>query len=276
VAVSADQGGTFALLASHTEKDRSGTRDGKNYTSVGHYATLTIDLPKSESANSQQPKNEKAAAELLARARNARAVWDNFPGFTADATVLIEQRSAKGKIKVGPEGQLEFELVGLPAEDLKWVKQHLGSLTQHRMPDGSLGDGASFVKEEGTHPLGRRIRLTEEVMGSEYRIKDDVVRQVNRSMGKQRLVINVLEVTRNPEGKYLPSVFNVAMWDAASGNLGASQMVTHQWLRVGKFDLPKHIQEVDCRQGGNQVRSIELSGHQLLPQRGKTDQAARK
>jgi len=275
ISVPAEQGGFFALLASHTEKDKAGERNGKKYNAVGHYATLTIDVPTTKPLAAQGPKNDKAAAKLLARARDARAVWEDFPGFTADIVVQVEQRQAKGKLKVGAEGQVEVELNGLPPEDLKWVKRHLGSVTQHRLPDGSLGDDAALVQEEGTHPLGQRIRLAEEVMGSEYRIKDDVVRQVNRLMGKQRLVINVLDVTRNAEGKYLPSVFNVATWDVASGDLGASQMVTHKWLRVGKFDLPQHVQEVDCRKGGNQVRLIELSGHKLSAGPGKVEQARR-
>jgi hypothetical protein len=177
--------------------------------------------------------------------------------------VKVEQREAKGKLTVDGNGRVELALSELPKEDLAWVKKHLGSLVQHRMPDGALGDGANFVAESGTHPLGPRIRLEEEVMGSEYRIKDDVVTQVNRNMGKQRLVINVLSVTRNAEGKYLPAVFNVAMWDAASGNLGGSQTVMHHWVRVGKFDLPRQIEEVDCRTGGNVVKSIALAAHQL-------------
>ncbi|MCE9554239.1 MAG: DUF3386 family protein [Planctomycetes bacterium] len=277
VSFAAPQGGAYALLASHTEKDRAGERNGRKYASVGHYCTLTVDLPTSApTATAGEPKNDKEAMAVLARARNARAVWDHFPGFTADVLVKVEQRTAQGKLKVSPEGRVELELADLSKEDLAWAKQHLRSLAQHRMPDGSLGDGASFIKEEGNHPLGQRVRLAEEIMGSEYRIKDDVVRQVNRVMGKQKLVITVLEVSRNPEGKYLPSVFNVSMWDNASGTLGGSQTVTHNWLRVGQFDLPQRIQEVDCRQGGNQVRTIEFSAHQLTPVANKSVQASAK
>ena len=262
VTLPAGSGGKFALQTSFTEANRSGERDGRKYVAVGHYATLTIDVPPTQSAakGANLPQN---AQDVLARARHARAVWEKFPGFTANVVIQVEQRSAAGKLTVSSDGQIDLELGELPQDDLKWARQHLRSLVQHQMPDGSLGDGASIVPEEGSHPLGPRIRLAEEVMGSEYRIKDDVVTQVNRLMGKQRLTINVLDVFRNAEGRYLPSVFTVTSSDVASGSLISTQTVLHSWVRVGQFDLPSRILEVDCRSGGNQVRAVQLSGHRL-------------
>ena len=54
-------------------------------------------------------------------------------------------------------------------------------MVQHRMPDGEVTQGdVTFADEADTHPLGRKIDLGDPSLQSAYRIKDDVIMEVNR------------------------------------------------------------------------------------------------
>ena len=77
------------------------------------------------------------------------------------------------------------------------------------MPGGESDDRVSFADEQTDHPLGRLIKLDyDSAMASAYRIKDDVIREVNRQMDGGRFTISVFEVNRNAEGKYLPGLLH--------------------------------------------------------------------
>ena len=100
-------------------------------------------------------------------------------------------------------------------------------------------------------------------MGSHYRIKDDVIREVNRKSDSGRFTISVLEVRRNEEGKYLPGVYTVSFWNK-DGSLRSTTTTTETWKRVGTFDLPLTHDSVAT--SANELRNLrmELSGHKLL------------
>ena len=55
---------------------------------------------------------DAAATKLLADARAARAVWKDFPGFTADLEVNVNGNVVKGRMSVNPEGQVTTQLSG--------------------------------------------------------------------------------------------------------------------------------------------------------------------
>ncbi|MCE9546052.1 MAG: DUF3386 family protein [Planctomycetia bacterium] len=261
------------IRAVYVEPKKAGQRDGQAYSQVHHYATLTLSLPRSDAAPTVAVAATPAAAHadaapaesakaLLAKARAARAVWTEFPGFTADLAVQTDNETATGKLVVSGDGKVDVQIEKW--QDMPWLKQQLRSIVQHRMPDGSLGDGAEYV-DQLTHPLGRNIRLTEAAMSSDYRIREDVVAQVTRTMGSKRFVISVINVMRNSEGKYLPTVFTVSNWDQKSGSLLTSETVTHAWTRVGKFDLPVRIADIETGSGVYRARNVELSNHRLNP-----------
>jgi hypothetical protein len=147
----------------------------------------------------------------------------------------------------------------------------LASLVMHRLPGAPIGSGATLVTEAGDHPLGKLIKLEGESMGSVYRVDDNVVTEVNRDMATGRFTISVMDVYWNPEHKYLPSAFNVSYWEQPSGKLKSSQSNLHRWQRVGAFDLPTSLLEVEAADGGRHVRQIELRNHRLT---GEPDSTA--
>ena len=156
------------------------------------------------------------AQQLLDRARDGRAVWDDFPGFSADLTLWTGGKKSACRITVTGDG--EVQLRGCEGVDTSGVQILLDSLVQHRLGGGGPQQAVVFVNEPGEHPLGRMIRFEgDTAMHSAYRVKDDMVTEVNRRMGDSRFTISVLDADHNAEGKYLPTTIQVSYWDAASG-----------------------------------------------------------
>lgn len=274
--------GAYHLLAKHVDDTAKGEIDGKPYDGNWSFSTVTFTVSEKAAGEKVAATNattevaaatdaakpaagdEVPASELLARARADRALWQDFYGFTADVKVHIDAQLEQGTIAVDENGKAKF--VGIEKNDNSLLRQQLGSMIAHRLPDSSLGDEASYEQEEGLHVLGRRLKLAEESMGSVYRIHDNVVTEVNREMGNQRFTITMLDVEHNAEGKYLPRVFTVSFWNAKSGDLESSMTYFHKWERVGKFDLPAVFVLVSAGKEKREVLKIEMSNFQLLDQ----------
>ncbi len=257
VAMAVVPGGNYAVRAAHVEPERGGERDGKAFSQTWHYCTLTLTVPKA-AVPAAAKGNEITAADLLVRARAARSVWQDFPGFSADINVNLNGRQAAGRLVIEPQGTLALELQDPVLRE--WAEEQLNSLVQHRMPEDNLPQGkVKYADNDLTHPLGRKIDLGDPELGSVYRIKDDVIMEVSRKMGKTRFTISMLEVTRDPDNKYLPRSFTMNLFDAATSELKSSLGFWNDWQRVGKFDLPKIITEVVTHDGVVETKQMTLS-----------------
>lgn len=251
--------GRWAVRAGHIEALKSGERDGKPYQETWHYSTLVLDVPREIA----QATPDVSAAEALARARDGRAIWTDFPGFTAEVTLRAGGREASGKLSIDAEGNVSLDVPGSPL--CAWAQEQLHSLVEHRMPDGEISTGdVAYADDDVDHPLGRKINLGDPDLASAYRLKDDVIMEVNRSMGKIRFTISVLEIVRSAENKYLPRSFAMSFFDSASGELKGSLAYRNDWQRVGNFDLPKRILEIDAHKGGSTTKEISFSNCRLM------------
>ena len=173
-------------------------------------------------------------------------------------------KQISAKTEIDADGIVTVEMPASPTKD--WVEEQLNSLVQHRMPDGEVSQGdVKFSDSDESHPLGRKIDLGDPSLQSAYRIKDDVIMEVNRSMGPMRFTISVLEIERNPEYKYLPRSFVMNFFDSKTDELRESLGYWNSWQRVGQFDLPKKIIEVDARKGGSGTKEIVFENPRLLP-----------
>ncbi len=259
VSIAAIKSGLYSIRAGWSVEE-AGKEGDKEYKLVKHYSTLALRVPAAAATAASADKGEAAA--MIAKARDGRAVWNNFTGFEADVTLFIEGKEQQGRIRVSGEGKVE--LTGLELKDEKALLSTLRSMVGHRMGSGSEDDAVSFADEIQGHPLGRLIRFdNDSAMGSHYRVKDDVVREVNRSTDAGKFTISVLEVRRNAEGKYLPGVYNVNFWNK-DGSLKSNTTVRETWVRVGTFDLP--LTHYSVTAGANDHRNVQLefSNHKLL------------
>jgi hypothetical protein len=236
----------------------AGKEGDKEYAQVNHYTTLALRVPQSFAT----AKAAKTAGELIHAARDARATWNNFSGFEADLALFAEGREQKGRVQVGANG--EVTLSGFELKDEKSLLATLRSLVGHRMPGGESDNHVSFADEPTDHPLGRLIKLDyDSAMASAYRIKDDVIREVNRQTESGRFTISVFDVNRNAEGKYLPGFYTVSFWDK-DGTLRSTNTVHETWVRVGDFDLPQTHCAVFTGNNERRNTSMKFSNHQLL------------
>jgi hypothetical protein len=259
VAIEAANAGRYAIRAAHIETDKSGQRDGKRYAQTWHYATLLLDVRPTASDSAAA---NLSAAKLLKRARQGRAVWTDFPGVSADLTISNGSEHVEAKATIDKGGSVELDMA--PSKLADWVEEQLNTLVQHRMLQGEVAEGeVRYADQDESHPLGRKIHLGDG-QDSAYRIKDDMIMEVNRSAGKVRFTISVLEFVRNPENKYLPRAFTMNFFDSASGALTTSLGYWNDWQRVGSFDLPKTILEISAGPGGTATRQIVFSNCKLL------------
>jgi hypothetical protein len=265
--------GDYALR-SRAELKTSGERDGKKYDLVRHYTTVTFRLPDADGKVASAPKNtvpvattsatdvvNAEAAELLRKAREARAVWENFPGFKADVMARIDGKVEEGTIAVDNEGTTA---VNFKDEKIRnWAEQQAGSLVQHRLPTGFGEEKPTFADDDTNHPLGRLVKIGDSGFGSVYRIRDNQVTEVNRLAGPMRFTISVLESEKNSDGKYLPRVFSITTWDGKTGDIKSNSSVINTWTQIGKFDLPNRILEVSTTPGDRHVRELTFSNYKL-------------
>jgi hypothetical protein len=214
-------------------------------------------------AAADEPKADPVAEAMMRKAHLARSGWDaSFPGFKAELTVAIDGRRQRGTVKVAPDGAVDVQLPEGPAKD--WATEQLESITMHRAAGVRDRYEVSFADDVTDHPLGRLIKFHDSTSHSVYRIQDDVITEVHRQMGKVRFTISVTDVIRNDQDQTLPRHFNVSYWDAASGALESNHDFTDEWIRVGKFDLPKTRLLVRTAKNLRQVSELRLSGHDLL------------
>jgi len=271
------QAGGFVGIRARNTEQKEGELEGKKYKAIRHYATLTIPLAGirpavptaavEDKAVADKPPADPEATKLLADARAARANWDNFPGFSADMEVNIDGKLFKCPVKIDAKGEVHFKLAG--EEISHWARRQLASLVGHRLDNsGDLKSKCAFADAVTDHPLGRAIQVLDDEFHSSYRIRDRQVIVVNRATQDSRFTITVLENRLNAEMHYLPVAYVVNYWDLKSGELKRSDAHHHTWQRVGTFDLPVLLTVVTALPGKQEARSIKLSNHQLLGEKG--------
>lgn len=194
------------------------------------------------SDNKKKPVEQPKASEMLTNARAARATMQNFPGFTADIQLNINQKQYRGTVQVDGKGSVTVtDLQGQPAV---WVKKVLTSTITHRLqPATSIKTPCAFADEITSHPLGRLVIILNDGMHSSYRIRNNQIMEVNRNQGEGKFSIIVQENSRNEEGKFLPTSFTVQYW-GQDGSLERSEVHNQTWIREQGFDLPRSIRVV--------------------------------
>ena len=256
----------LAVRAGLLEPDRRGDVQGVAYDGALHYTTLTMagDGEAAQPASAAEPiAADIDAPGLLKRARDARCVWRQFPGFRARLEVSLVGYTGQGDLVVTSDGQIQLSQFPTGG-DLKQVEGYLESLVQHRLADNAADDKVEYAAENETHPLGRLLRFQgDEQLHSSYRVRGNGITEVNREMGDTRFSIAVLDTHRTAEDKYLPEVFTVSFWKKANGALERTETHVNRWVRVGRFDLPHRIELLRVNSSGNALMELTLSDHQI-------------
>lgn len=253
--------GVYALRVGHTVNE-PGEEKGKKYASTKLYTSYAFEHRDGTSSPPvvAEKKEDPEATKLLADARAARLLWNNFPGFTAKMTVNLNGKVFTGQVNVSEKGKVVF--ADLDENAQKWAKGVLGSAVSHRLGGAALETPCAFADQDQDHPLGRLILVLNDEMHSSYRIKDRQIMVVNRDMGGTRFSITMQENRWTEGGQYLPASYTVSTWDPKTGQLAKSEAHLQTWQRVGAFDLPKELRVITVT-GEVKVNSLTLSDVKL-------------
>lgn len=221
-----------------------------------------------ETCPSQPPtdlKDDPQARELLRRAFEKTARWPaGFKGFAADLTLNVDGKEVKGNVIVRSAQDV---VVSLNDPDLqKWATNTIGMIAVHRGPrtfEQSDGKSVLTLEHESSHPLGQTIRI-HDMLTSHYRIKDDRITQINRTMGPMKFTINVEDSTLTQDDKYLTTRYTVFYFNPQDGKLTNAESFSDTHVRIGHADLPASRRIISAENGGVSVRILTFSNHRLL------------
>lgn len=254
------ESGQFAVYVKHVVP-QAGAKAGENYDEIREFATLAFDWPLD---NSRVDAN---AVAMFEKAIAARAAWEDFKGFTAQASVYLDGRRSEGHVSVKPDGEVAFDGKP-PLEDeavREWVRDQLHSLVIHRVPSSGIRSKPllNFADTDAEHPLGRLLNFHGGRFASTYRIREDEIVVVNRSLGHENMSLQMLESERNAEGKVLPRAYEVQYRDARTGTIARVETFRNRWQRIGKIDLPESLAQTISSAGGVSARSLKLKSIKL-------------
>ncbi|WP_422923666.1 DUF3386 family protein [Singulisphaera sp. PoT] len=233
-----------------------GQHEGKAYDEIREFATIAFAWPLVD------PKGDAEAIKLFNDALTARAVWKDFPGFSAHVKGEIDGRPFDGKAVVRGDGSVSVQVDDPVARP--WLESQLGSIAMHRSVDDSDTQTVlRFGDDDEEHPLGRLLTFDGGESSSSYRVKDQQIMVVNREMGKRKMTITVLDNERNRDGQYLPRSYVVHYWDAASGKVERVETTQERWHRLDSWDLPTLHVTTSATEAGLSIKSVTLSEHKL-------------
>ena len=242
-----------------------GEHRGASYKEVREFATLAFAWPLVPTG--ADPEAVSAFENALA----ARATWQNFTGFSAKASGMVDGRPFQGTALVKADGRVVLEIDDDAVSD--WVQSQLESITMHRASSQSASDRARpvlrYADDRDDDPRGRLLAFDGGHFATSYRVKDRQITSVNRLLDGKNMTITVLDNEQNAEGKYLPHTYTVQYWDDATGELDRSDSVVDRWTRVGNWDLPVEHTVCASSNGALSVRAIRLSGHQVTEAKPK-------
>ena len=247
--------GQFAVYVKHVIA-QSGKQGGDAYDEIREFATLAFDWPLDGA------RVDAAAVETFEQAIAARAVWPDFKGFTAKASVNIDGRRNEGPVTVKADGEVTFGgEPGLADEAARdWLRDQLHSMVIHRVPSSDIRAKPvlSFADTDDQHPLGRLLTFHGGRFASTYRIRDDEITVVNRSLGKENMSLQMLASERNTDGKILPRAYQVQYRDAATGAITRVETVRQTWQQLGHLNLPATLSQTVSSMNGVSARSMTL------------------
>ena len=246
--------GQYAVYVKHVVP-QSGTKNDQPYDEIREFATLAFDWPLDHS------RVDADAVATFERAIATRAKWTDFKGFTTQAAAYIDGRRSEGVIAVKADGNVSFD--DSKIEDTaarEWIRDQLHSIVIHRVPSSGIQSKPllNFTDQDTAHPLGRLLTFHGGRFASTYRIRDDEITVVNRSLGKENMSLQMLETERNAEQQILSRAYQVQYRDAATGAITRVEFFQTRWHRIGKFDLPESLTQSISAAGGVSIRSLKL------------------
>lgn len=210
-------------------------------------------------------QDDPEARDLLRRAFEKTARWPaDFKGFTAALTVSVDGKAFTGAVTIKSAQDVAVSLAD--AEIQKWAAGTIGMIAVHRSPrtfDQSDGKSVLTLDRSAVHPLGQTIHI-HDAMKSHYRVKDDRITQINRTMGPMQFTINIEDSAMTVDSKYLTTRYTVYYFNPQDGRLMNVESFTDSHVRVGQADLPASRRIISAENGTVSVKILTFANHRLL------------
>ncbi|MBI3995357.1 MAG: DUF3386 family protein, partial [Nitrospirae bacterium] len=185
--------------------------------------------------------------------------------FSADLICQEGGRISEGTVTVKSSREVT---VNLEHADLKkWAEGQIGMMAVHRGPrsfEESDGKYSLTLGEEDHHPMGRLLIINGDGMNSRYRIKEDRITQINRSMERVKFTINVEDSLLTSDGKALTTRYAVFYFSPADGALRQVETYSDNHAVVNGIYLPG-LRRVSFNENGAVItRLLRFDHHRLI------------
>ncbi len=211
-------------------------------------------------------KDDPKARELLQAAFSKTARWQaDFKGFQADLRINVNGKETKGTVTV--KGPRDVTVVIDDADLQTWAQNQSGMIAVHRGPRNfqeSDGKHTLTLGGEEDHPLGQRINIHGDGMGSWYRIKDNHITQINRNMPQAAFTINVEDSTITQDQQHLTTRYTVYYFSPKDRSLKNVDSFSDTHVRVGNSDLPATRRIISYENGEIVGRTLTFENHVML------------
>jgi hypothetical protein len=187
----------------------------------------------------QVSAQEVSTRALVKAAYENRYTWDKaFPGYTADVTLKLGDKTFQGSAKVNAD--LTAEVFGVEDEEAhKIIKNQLWEVAIHRVSrpfEKSHGENTFYA--EGTDDDGAlKIAVGGKAAGDAYKIKDNEFTMVHRHIHGVVVTINTFSSYDTGSG-YLSHTYDSVYHDPKTGELKqARSEFTDDYTQVGSYTI---------------------------------------
>jgi hypothetical protein len=219
-----------------------------------------------EQENNTEVQDDPKARELLQAAFAKTARWQSdFKGFQADLRVNVNGTETKGTVTV--KGPRDVTVVIDDVDLQTWAKNQIGMIAGHRGPrnfEESDGKYTLTLGGEEKHPLGQRVNINGDGMGSWYRVKDNRIAQINRSMPQAVFTINVEDSAITQDQHHLTTRYTVYYFNPKDRSLKNVDSFWDTHVRVGNSDLPATRRIISSEEGQIVTRTLTFENHVML------------
>lgn len=205
------------------------------------------------------------ARDLFRAAYENRYTWDaNFPGYSADIEVKQGEEVYTAKIRINKD--MSVEVTGIENEQVQEsIYTQLRDIITHRKRSSFEQAHAKNEFNLGqTDDSGAvEILVKGDAMGSNYKVREQVISQVSRTMGRISFVIDTKETLDTGAG-YVPTRYDVIFRNAQSGELTAQRQHEDYFEKIGDYYIMTR-EVIHSTENGQQITTeFNFSNIKLL------------
>ncbi len=211
-------------------------------------------------------QDDPKAKELLRGAFEKTSRWQpDFKGFQADLLINVDGVETKGTVTVNSPKDVTVDIADEALQ--KWAHSQIGMIATHRGPrsfEESDGKYALTLEGDDKHPMGQRVTINGDGMGSWYRVKDNRITQINRKMPYVAFTINVEESAVTQDQKNLTTRYTVYYFSPKDGSLTNVESFSDTHIRITASDLPATRRIIGYENNAIVTKTLTFENHKML------------